>query len=266
MTDRRSIGAVLTRLRNLFLQGIALLAPLALTLALVVWLGHSVEVVVGSALKQFLPAGWYVPGLGLAAGIGLTLVAGLLANLFLVRWLLNALERLLDRIPLVKSLFKGLKDVSRFFEQGGDEQIGRPVSVSLPLSNGDIRLVGFVMQERARLPSPAGPDATSGTNPGPTGDANDQETEGRIAVYLPMSYQVGGYTLYLDPTQVHSLDVSPDEALRAVLTGGALTGGASSRGSVGAPGGAANRHGREAESKRIDDSDDGGEPSRDSPA
>jgi uncharacterized membrane protein len=258
MTDRRSIGAVLTRLRNLFLQGIALLAPLALTLALVVWLGHSVEVVVGSALKQFLPAGWYVPGLGLAAGIGLTLVAGLLANLFLVRWLLNALERLLDRIPLVKSLFKGLKDVSRFFEQGGDEQIGRPVSVSLPLGDADVRLVGFVMQEHARLSRSAGPDASS--------EASNRDPEDRIAVYLPMSYQVGGYTLYLDPTRVHSLDVSPDEALRAVLTGGALTGGPSSRGSVGAPGGAANRHGREAESKPIDDSDDGGEPPRDSPA
>jgi uncharacterized membrane protein len=49
-----------------------------------------------------------VPGLGLAAGLGLTLVARLLANLFLVRWLLNAPEHLLDRIPLVKSVFRGL--------------------------------------------------------------------------------------------------------------------------------------------------------------
>jgi uncharacterized membrane protein len=58
MTDRGPIGAVLTQLRNLFLHGIALLAPMALTLAFIVWLGHSVEVVGGSALKQLLPAGW----------------------------------------------------------------------------------------------------------------------------------------------------------------------------------------------------------------
>jgi len=210
MPDRSSITGTLTRLRNLFLQGIALLAPLALTIALIVWVGHSVETVFGAVLKQLLPAGWYVPGLGLVVGVLLTLAAGLLANLFLVRWLLNLLERVLDRIPLVKSLFKGLKDVSRFFEQGGDKQMGRPVSVTLPLGDGDMRLVGFVMQERARLPSKAAPDAV------------DQDRS-YTAVYLPMSYQVGGYTLYLDPARVESLDVTTQEALRAVLTGGSLT-------------------------------------------
>jgi uncharacterized membrane protein len=251
--DRSPVVAVLARLRNLFLQGIALIAPLALTLALLVWLGHSVEVVVGSALKQLLPAGWYLPGLGLAAGIGLTLVAGLLANLFLVRWLLNALERLLDRIPLVKSLFKGLKDVSRFFEQGGDKQIGRPVSVRLPLGDGDFLLVGFVMQERARLPTPGGPAA----NPDANRDASGQEAQERIAVYLPMSYQVGGYTLYLDPARVEGLDVSPEEALRAVLTGGALSGSAGTRGPADAPGEVADRPVGEAKSRRADAPDTG---------
>jgi len=261
MPDRSSAVAVLARLRNLFLQGIALLAPLALTLALIVWLGHSVEVIVGSALKQLLPAGWYLPGLGLVAGVGLTLLAGLLANLFLVRWLLNALERLLDRIPLVKSLFNGLKDVSRFFEQGGDKQVGRPVSVSLPLADGDIRLVGFVMQERARLPSPqAGPDASSDS----TGD--DQDAQGRIAVYLPMSYQVGGYTLYLDPTRVHALDVSPDDALRAVLTGGSLSGAEPEPERADAPEEAEDRPGDEAKPRRVEAPDTGAESHRDETA
>ena len=99
-------------------------------------MGHSVETIVGALLKQLLPAGWHVPGLGLVVGLLLTLAAGLLANLFLVHWLLNLLERILDRIPLVKSLFKGLKDVSRFFEQGGDKQMGRPVGVTPPLGDG----------------------------------------------------------------------------------------------------------------------------------
>jgi len=200
---------MLTRLRNLFLQGIALLAPLALTIALLFWLGHSVETVVGGALRHLLPAGWYVPGLGLAIGILLTLAAGLLANLFLVRWLLNLLERVLDRIPLVKSLFQGLKDVARFLNQGDDKEMGRPVSVKLSLTTGEVRMVGFVMQEHASLPR-AGADG-------------DTASAGQVAVYLPMSYQVGGYTLYLDRSCISPLDVAPEDALRAVLTGGALT-------------------------------------------
>ena len=210
MTKRAFIAA-LTRLRNLFLQGIALLAPLILTLALLVWLGHSVEALVGGVLARLLPQGWYVPGLGLAVGLLLTLAAGLLANIFLVRWLLNLLERVLDRIPLVKSLFQGLKDIARFLEQGPDKQLGRPVSVTLPFGDGTggkVELVGFMMQDAAALPR--------------DGEDADADAAHRVAVYLPMSYQVGGYTLYLDRARVQALDVRPDDALRAVLTGGAL--------------------------------------------
>ncbi|NBC13032.1 MAG: DUF502 domain-containing protein [Gammaproteobacteria bacterium] len=210
MPDRSAPTQLLTRLRNLFLQGIALLAPLILTIALIIWLGHSVELVVGGALRQLLPPGWYIPGAGLAVGIVLTLAAGLLANLFLVRWLVNLLERVLDRIPLVKSLFQGLKDVSRFVNKGSDQELGRPVSVALPLGDDELQLVGFVMQEHATLP--------------PKGNAQNDGGAPRIAVYLPMSYQVGGYTLYLDPARVTPLDVGTEQALRAVLTGGSLTG------------------------------------------
>ena len=125
-----------------------------------------------------------------------------MANLFLVRWLLSVAERVVDRIPLVKTLFQGLKDVARFFGRSGDQTLGRPVVVDVH----GLRLVGFVMQESASLPPTESSDAT---------------TE-RIAVYLPMSYQVGGYTIYLDPAQVAELDVGTEQAMRAVLTGGAL--------------------------------------------
>ena len=191
-----------TRLRNLFLQGIALLAPLIITIALLVWLGRSAESFMGALLRHLMPDAWYVRGMGLLAGVGLTLAAGLLANLFLVRWLLSLAERVVDRIPLVKTLFQGLKDVARFFGRSGEQTLGRPVAVEIH----GARLVGFVMQERASLP----PTESSG------------EAAERIAVYLPMSYQVGGYTLYLDPAQVANLDVGTEQALRAVLTGGAL--------------------------------------------
>jgi len=200
------------RVRNLFFQGIALLAPLIITIALLVWLGRSVELFMGGLLRGLMPDDWYLPGMGLVAGIGVTLAAGLLANLFLVRWLLTLAERILDRIPLVKILFQGLKDVARFFGQEGERTLGRPVAVDIQ----GIQLVGFVMQERTRLPLVITPDAPSDS------DSDTPAEAERIAVYLPMSYQVGGYTAYLRPEQVRDLDVGTDQALRAVITGGAL--------------------------------------------
>lgn len=187
------------RLRKWFLQGLALLAPLFITIVFLVWLGRSVELFMGDLVRVLIPSGWYVPGMGLVAGLLLTLVAGLLANLFLVRWLLERAERLLDRIPLVKSLFQGLKDVSRFLANDGDEKAGRPVAVDIQ----GVRLVGFVMQERAGLP----------------GIESDEDP---VAVFLPMSYQLGGFTLYLDRERITPLDVGADRAMRAVLTGGSL--------------------------------------------
>ncbi|HAD10524.1 MAG TPA: hypothetical protein DCF62_13670, partial [Porticoccaceae bacterium] len=71
---------------------------------------------------------------------------------------------------------------------------------------GDMRLVGFVTQSDALLP----------------GKFVDQDQEPRIAVYLAMSYQLGGYTVYIPRSSVTALDISADQAMRAVLTGGPL--------------------------------------------
>jgi uncharacterized membrane protein len=204
-------SSLLNKLRTWFLQGIALLAPLIITLALLVWLGQSVEVFVGGLLRHLLPDAWYLPGTGLVVGLLVTLAAGLLANLFLVRWLVELAEHVLDRIPLVKSLFQGLKDVARFFARTGDQDLGRPVVVTLPVGDGSVQMVGFMMQEHAQMPLL---------------EAEDEPQE-RVAVYLPMSYQIGGYTLYLEPSRVRPLAVGAEQALRSVITGGALTEGAS---------------------------------------
>jgi len=210
-------SSMVNKLRTWFLQGIALLAPLIITLALLIWLGQSVEVFVGGLLRHLLPDAWYVPGMGLVVGLLVTLAAGLLANLFLVRWLVEVAERVLDRIPLVKSLIHGLKDVARFFARTGDQDLGRPALVTVPMGDGTMQMVGFVMQERANLP---------------IADADEKPLE-RVAVYLPMSYQVGGYTLYLEPSRVRPLAVGAEQALRSVITGGALTEGTPANGNHG---------------------------------
>ena len=42
----------------------------------------------------------------------------------------------------------------------------------------------------------------------------------RVAVYLPMSYQIGGYTLYVERERIIPLDMDVEEAMRMVLTAG----------------------------------------------
>ena len=185
-----------------FLQGIALITPVALTIALAVWLITWAEHTFGSWVSTLLPEDWYFTGLGLAVAVTVTAAVGLAANLFLVRWLVTKVEDLLRRIPLVTTLFQALKDVARLFSKNQDEELGQVVAVDI----GDMRLVGFVTQSDALLP----------------GKFVDQDQEPRIAVYLAMSYQLGGYTVYIPRSSVTPLDISADQAMRAVLTGGPL--------------------------------------------
>lgn len=192
---------MLNRIWKWFLQGMALVAPVALTIALLVWLGAWSEKAVGGLIKLVLPADWYFRGLGLLTAIVATLAVGLLANVILVRWLVRLLEAVLERIPLVALLFQAFKDIARFFSRDVDEQLGQVVAVDF----GEVRLVGFVMQEDARLP----------------GDFADADTD-RIAVYVAMSYQLGGFTVHVPKERVTPLNVPADRALRAVLTGGSL--------------------------------------------
>ena len=65
-------------LGKLFLKGLAVVIPLALTLAILWWLATGAERLLGDLLLRFLPEGWYVPGMGLAAGLVLTVLIGLL--------------------------------------------------------------------------------------------------------------------------------------------------------------------------------------------
>jgi uncharacterized membrane protein len=192
--------AMANRIWKWFLQGIALIAPVALTIALLVWLGAWSERTVGSLIRSVIPEDWYFEGLGLIAGIAATLGIGLAANLFLVRWIVRMFEQILDRIPLVKSLFQAFKDIARLVSQNVEEQLGQVVAVDF----GGTRLVGFVMQRDARLP----------------GDFPDDGE--RVAIYLAMSYQLGGFTVYVPRDRITPLDVPADEGMRAVLTGGSF--------------------------------------------
>lgn len=187
------------RLWNTFLKGLVAVLPVALTLYLVFWLGRTAETILSGPLRVLLPAEQYWPGLGLLVGFLLVLLIGVLVNAYVVRRLLGLGESLLARIPIVKTIFNALKDVTRFLPAGGK---GRDLKRVVLWKMGTARLIGFVTEEQV--------------NAGLFGaDAADL-----VAVYFPMSYQIGGYTLYLHKNELMETELSVEEAMRLVLIGG----------------------------------------------
>lgn len=187
----------MNRLVQHLLKGLATVAPLLLTVWLLFWATSGLEAFSRPWAVRLLPEGFYIPGMGLLIGLLVLAGLGLLANFFFVQWLLRQVDRLMSHIPLVKTLLSGIKDFAQLLSGDKARHLQHVVSIELQ----GMRLVGFVVRDEVKL---------SGANDAPL-----------VAVYLPMSYQIGGYTVYVPRERLTTLDMSLEDAMRMVLTGGA---------------------------------------------
>lgn len=188
-------------MRNVFklvLQGLGTVLPLGLTLYALWWLATTLEEFARQALLIVLPNSVYFPGLGLMTALGTLFAIGLMMNLYGLRYLVSLGDRLVQKIPLAKSVYGSIKDIITVFNLGNDSELNSVVSVDM--GNG-MQQIGFV----------TGVSAGKRLFP----------DEGKVGVYLPMSYQIGGFTMYLDRDRIKPLDISVEEAMRIALTGGA---------------------------------------------
>ena len=186
-------------LGKLFLKGLAVVIPVALTLAILWWIAAGAERLMGTILKFTLPNGWYVPGMGLVSGLVLIALIGLLSHVLIFQKLFNLGEAIFRRLPLVKTIYTAIKDFIGYLSPEKANEMGKVVMVQLP--GQSFQLIGFVTREQFDdLPfTPA--------------------AENPVAVYMPMSYQIGGYTLLLPRDCLTPLDMPFEQAMRLVVTG-----------------------------------------------
>lgn len=186
-------------LRTIFLTGLAVVLPIVVTLWVLWWIGAAFETFLGGMYSAVISERYYFPGLGILLGIALTLVVGFMAKALLFRSLFTWWDSVLNRIPLVKTIYGALGDFMRLVSGDGGEQFNRVVIVEF--EQPAMKLMGFVTREDlSHFP-----------------DLGD-DTE--VAVYFPMSYQVGGYTLFLPRARLHPVNMPMEDAMRFVLTAG----------------------------------------------
>lgn len=185
---------------RVFLKGLAAILPLALTVFLISWLGGKAESLLGGWLREVTPKGSYVPGMGIIAGILLVFGVGLLTHLWLIKQVLKGLEKLVLGLPVVRSIYSALSDFVKYLTQPKSQGMDQVVAVMLPGLNA--KIIGFVTRNDLQgLPDELG----------------DKQN---VAVYLPMSFQVAGYTLYLSRDQITPLDLTLEDGMRLALTAG----------------------------------------------
>jgi uncharacterized membrane protein len=185
---------------KIFLTGLLTVLPVLATLYLVLWLVGTMERFFGAQLKWLMPDEYYRTGMGLLLAVLIIFGVGLLMHALLFRQLFGWAERLLLEVPLVRSVYGALRDLFGLFAGHEEDQAMQVVSVALPGTG--MRALGFVSRaDFSDLPAGIG-------------------REGEIAVYLPMSYQIGGYTLFMPRAQAVAVDMSREDAMKFILTAG----------------------------------------------
>jgi uncharacterized membrane protein len=187
------------KLRSALVRGLVVVLPIGFTVWLLWWIGSSTEALLQRVILLFIPAEHYLPGMGIAAALVLLLAAGTLFNALLVQSALASWERFLDRIPVVKTIYGATRDFVKLIPAGGKRRDLRRVVLA---QFGEAQVIGFVTQDDA---------AELGIVDG---------NAGLVAVYFPMSYQIGGYTALVPRSRVVPLDLPVEAAMRMVLTGG----------------------------------------------
>ena len=179
-----------------FFRGLITILPVALTLYLLYIFLAWTETATLWILRPLIGS-FYVPGMGLLFGILSILAIGYLVSKQSVRKLLSIAELPFTNLPLVKSIYSSLKSFADYFSPA--DKKGEQSVVILRMPGHDMEIVGLITR-RSFADLPAG--FLSGE---------------RVAVYLPMGYMIGGYTVFVPRTWVQPIDMSVEEAMRSSL-------------------------------------------------
>ncbi len=186
---------------KVFMQGLVITLPLVLTFVILRWLGRILEGLMDPVFETVYPPAVDIPGLGILLSLMFVFIVGALVHLWFVRVLFERFEGVLGMIPLVKSVYGSFRDILRFVTGTGSRDFQRVVLVK-PGGDDGPRLVGLVTRSDFS-------DWSRGPN-----------TDNALAVYTPLSYQFGGYTLIVSEDRVEDLDLTLEEGLRFALTAG----------------------------------------------
>ena len=183
-----------------FLTGFITILPVVLTVYLLYWLVVSTETALGNAIRLVLPQDLYWPGMGTIAGLLVVFLVGVLMHAYVVQRLFAWGEQVLYHVPVIKTVYRSMRDFFDYFSPAKKEELQQVVAVSI--GETGMQVIGFVTQALpGRLPE-------------------DYRAEDSVLVYMPMSYMIGGYAVLMPRSAVRPLDMSMEEAMRFTLTAG----------------------------------------------
>lgn len=177
-----------------FLQGLLVLAPIALTVYVFFTVLNYIDSFTNHILEQFI--GKPIPGTGLVVMLVLITGVGFISTTFLFSNVISWIEDNFNKAPLVKIVYSSVKDLFSAFVSD-KKKFNQAVLVSMIKGSGIYKL-GFITQN----------------------DLSVIDELDKVAVYLPHSYNFSGNLYIVERELVKPLHISATEAMKFIVSGG----------------------------------------------
>jgi uncharacterized membrane protein len=192
-------------LRKYLIAGLLVWLPLAATVVIVKLVIDLLDKSILLLPPEYRPEhllGFSIPGIGLVLSIGILLLTGMLAANLLGRRLVSVWEGILGRIPLVRTIYNAVKQISTSLLDSQGKSFRKVVLVEYPREG--IWSLGFLTREDVEV------------------QAGGKE-EKMLAVFVPTTPNpTSGFILMLPEPSVHELDMSVEEGIKFIISMGVI--------------------------------------------
>ncbi|MBR2649895.1 MAG: DUF502 domain-containing protein [Sediminibacterium sp.] len=199
------LRSILSKLLQYFFQGLIVLAPIGITIWVVLSLFNLVDDILPNIIHVFAPSFVpkdaqgnlvKIPGLGFIVVVILVLLVGWLSSMFAVGRLVALLDTVLEKTPGIKFIYSSVKDFLEAFA-GNKKKFDKPVLVNVDAN--DVWRIGFITQKSSA----------------------EFGLAEHVTVYVPHSYAISGITYMVPITRIKPLtDISAADAMKYTVSGG----------------------------------------------
>jgi len=198
------------KLRNTFFSGLFFLVPIGITY----WILDLLVIKIQGYARPFVEKGvgqfeltsdlvvpeWFITVTSFGLVLIFVFLIGIIANIYLGKQLFEMLDRMLMRLPVIRQIYGGSKQIIEAIQMQRGESFKRVVMLEYPRRG--IWVLGFVTNESLKA-------------------SQDLYQRDLIAVFVPSTPNpTTGFLLYLDPYDVYLVDMNVNEAITLIISAG----------------------------------------------
>lgn len=192
----KTIGSLI---RTYLLTGVFMLIPVAITLYIIYFIFQFSDGILGGALAERI--GYQIPGMGLILTALICLSVGMIAQNYVGKRIIKGIDASMEKIPVVKSLYTGIKQVGNVIMQQNKSEFKRVVLLEYP--KADCWALGFVTADFMY----------------PIND--ERVAKNLVSIFVPTTPNpTSGFMLIISKDKIVDLNIDIEIAMKIVISGG----------------------------------------------